>query len=126
MEDTWYNRSFYRGYTPKQLDAMIERDQVRQQIMLNAEPITITPPALFTDEMLEQIRAVVRKEVREEVRAALNEDESERMMEEDASLVSGTIVKDGKLTDFGRSLTAELEHMGKLYKGVLYFVKDVE
>lgn len=131
----------------------------KQQIMPAYEGLVITPPALFTNEMLEQIRAVVREEL-----AAANEQEDDTSTDDSSSdgTISGTISQDWKLTDLGKqlveqankelaqyagpvvdsvvvksreydpeieghpSIDAELEHQGKFYKGILYFVKDLD
>src|SRR5581483_11391581 len=54
---------------------------LKERMKEKQAPIMVTPPALFSNEQIEQMRVIVRKEVREEVRAALNENESERLME---------------------------------------------
>lgn len=78
----------YRGYTMAQLDEIIDfaKQQMfepgeKRQMIRSYTPMQFIPPALFSPEQLEQIRAIMRKEVREEVRVALNENESERIMQ---------------------------------------------
>jgi hypothetical protein len=69
---------------------------------------TIHFKAEFTNEMLEQIRAVVREELDRE---------------EEPVLPQLTVIE---TIEQYPTITAELEHEGKLYKDILYFVKDVE
>ena len=114
--------------------------------------------AEFNNEMLEQIRAVVREELQGAMKPPLlegNVPTSEELTEKlkkwepliiSSETVSGTIAQNGKLTTLGRqlaeeaqhyltnnivdntpvSVTAELVHEGRLYRGVLNFVRDIE
>lgn len=94
-----------------QLDKMIDREKSFHQIVTDHKPMQIIPPARLSDEMLEQFRVVMREE--------LNREEGGEM----------AIVKPfGCVPEIEghSSLEAEVEHAGKLYKGILYFVKDVE
>ncbi|SRR5579885_3006905 len=54
----------------------------------------------FSNEMLEQIRAVVR----EEIQAALNKDDSSTVASSSDGTISGTIFQDGKLTELGKQV----------------------
>ena len=104
------------------------------------------PPALFSPNQLEQIRVVVREELQEAMKPPVLEGDvptSEEIIEHlkqwkpviqvkplSVSLPAVKYLEYEPECDEAieghPSITAELEHQGKLYKGILYFVKDVE
>lgn len=78
--DSSYDRdSYYRGYTRAQLDGMIGQEQQRQKFVSAGDGMRIIPPAQLTDEMLEQIRAVMREELQAVTLREMRWEEIERL-----------------------------------------------
>lgn len=99
-------------------------------IFVPDKPEPTTPPALFSAEQLEQIRVVVREELQAQRKAIVWNAETMTSEELTERLKDWKPVIEQRECDEAieghPSITAELEHQGKLYKGILYFVKDVE
>lgn len=176
MFEPGQKRQMIRPYTPMQfIPPALSQEQLEQiRAVMREELQEAKKQTVWTPEDEDTfLRGVLRSRLSlgimslPEYRAELARLDKQKMQASDtstdASLVTGTIIRDGKLTDLGKSIiekvrplvkmpafslpavkyveydlecdeaieghpsvTAELEHLGKLYKGVLYYVKDVE